>query len=68
MDSRVRASPEQLSTLLEYMENHGDLARPLAGAQGRLSSDRQWSEPTNILNAVGGGVNKTIDKWKKVST
>ncbi|KAJ8720674.1 hypothetical protein PYW08_006139 [Mythimna loreyi] len=36
MESRVRASPEQLLTLLEYMETHGDLARPLAGSQARL--------------------------------
>ncbi|RVE41778.1 hypothetical protein evm_013577 [Chilo suppressalis] len=66
MESRVRASPEQLSTLLEYMESHGDLARPLAGAQGRIRSDRLWADLTNILNAVSGGVNKTTDKWKKV--
>ncbi|XP_060801523.1 myb-related transcription factor, partner of profilin-like [Amyelois transitella] len=66
MDSRVRASPEQLSTLLEYMESHGDLARPVAGAQGRVRSDQLWSDLTNILNSVGGGVNKTTDKWKKV--
>ncbi|XP_060801587.1 MAP7 domain-containing protein 1 [Amyelois transitella] len=66
MDSRVRASPEQLSTLLEYMESHGDLARPVAGAQGRVRSDQLWSDLTNILNSVGGGVHKTTDKWKKV--
>ncbi|RVE47927.1 hypothetical protein evm_007441 [Chilo suppressalis] len=66
MESRVRASPEQLSTLLEFMESHGTLARPLAGAQGRVRSDRLWADLTNILNAVGGGVNKTTDKWKKV--
>ncbi|XP_050563957.1 myb-related transcription factor, partner of profilin [Spodoptera frugiperda] len=66
MESRVRASQEQLSTLLEYMATHGDLARPLAGSQGRVRSDRLWTELTNILNAVGGGVSKTTDKWKKV--
>ncbi|RVE50309.1 hypothetical protein evm_005144 [Chilo suppressalis] len=66
MESRVRASPEQLSTLLEFMESHGGLARPLAGAQGRVRSDRLWTDLTNMLNAVGGGVNKTTDKWKKV--
>ncbi|CAH1637275.1 unnamed protein product [Spodoptera littoralis] len=66
MESRVRASPEQFATLLEYMETHGDLARPVAGPQGRLRSDRLWAELTNILNAVGGGVSKTTDKWKKV--
>ncbi|KAJ8704345.1 hypothetical protein PYW08_013069 [Mythimna loreyi] len=66
MESRVRASPEQLLTLLEYMETHGDLARPLAGSQGRVRSDRLWTELTNTLNAVGGGVSKTTEKWKKV--
>ncbi|RVE40844.1 hypothetical protein evm_014506 [Chilo suppressalis] len=66
MESRVRANPEQLSTLLEFMKSHGDLARPLTGAQGRVRSDRLWADLTNILNAVGGGVTKTTDKWKKV--
>ncbi|KAL4709409.1 hypothetical protein ACJJTC_001205 [Scirpophaga incertulas] len=56
MDSRVRASQEQFYTLLEFMECHGDLARSLAGAQGRVRSDKLWVDLTNILNAVGGGV------------
>ena len=46
---------------------HGDLARPLAGAQGRIRSDRLWSDLTNILNSMGGGVSKTTEKWKKVN-
>ncbi|CAG4922878.1 unnamed protein product [Colias eurytheme] len=52
--------------LLEFMENHGDLARPLAGAQGRLRSEQLWADLTNIINALGGGVSKTTEKWKKV--
>ncbi|XP_026728291.1 myb-related transcription factor, partner of profilin-like isoform X2 [Trichoplusia ni] len=66
MESRVRASPEQMTTMLEYMETHGDLARPLAGPQGRVRLDRLWTELANMLNAVGGGVSKTTNKWKKV--
>ncbi|KAL4720957.1 hypothetical protein ACJJTC_012271 [Scirpophaga incertulas] len=66
MDSRVQASQEQFYTLLEFMECHGDLAQPLAGAQGRVRSDKLWVDLTNILNAVGGGVSKTTEKWKKV--
>ncbi|XP_045499324.1 uncharacterized protein LOC123696972 isoform X2 [Colias croceus] len=66
MESRARASSEQLLMLLEFMENHSDLARPLAGAQGRVRSEQLWADLTNILNAQGGGVSKTTEKWKKV--
>ncbi|CAG4953291.1 unnamed protein product [Parnassius apollo] len=67
MDSRLRASPEQFSLLIEFMENHGDLSRPQVGLQGRLRSERLWQELGDILNSVGGcGVNKTSDKWKRV--
>ncbi|CAH0701967.1 unnamed protein product [Spodoptera exigua] len=45
--------------------NHGDLVGPLAGSQGRVWSERLWTELTKILNAVGGGVSKITDKWKK---
>ncbi|KAL0878502.1 hypothetical protein ABMA27_003596 [Loxostege sticticalis] len=66
MEPRLRASPEQFSALIEFMERHGDLSRPQAGAQGRLRADRLWQELTSLLNSIGGGVEKTQDKWKKV--
>ncbi|CAG4985858.1 unnamed protein product [Colias eurytheme] len=66
MESRVRSSSDQLLVLLEFMENHGDLARPLPGVQGRVRSEQLWADLTNILNALGDGVSKTTEKWKKV--
>ncbi|XP_075974765.1 uncharacterized protein LOC142975663 [Anticarsia gemmatalis] len=66
MEPRVRASPEQFSILLDYMERHGDLSRPQQGPQGRIKSERMWNELANTLNSLGGGVIKSPDKWKKV--
>lgn len=45
---------------------HGDLSRPQSGPQGRSKSERLWVELTNTLNSLGGGVQKSSDKWKKV--
>ncbi|XP_075982203.1 uncharacterized protein LOC142980613 [Anticarsia gemmatalis] len=66
MEPRVRASPEQFSILLDYMERHGDLSRPQQGPQGRIKSERMWNELANTLNSLGGGVIKSPDKWKKM--
>ncbi|XP_050558751.1 myb/SANT-like DNA-binding domain-containing protein 4 isoform X1 [Spodoptera frugiperda] len=66
MESRLRASPEQFSLLIEFMESHGDLSRPQMGLQGKVRSEGLWQELAEILNAVGGGINKTADKWKRV--
>ncbi|GBP94111.1 hypothetical protein EVAR_90255_1 [Eumeta japonica] len=55
---RMRASPEQFSALVDFME------RPQPGAQGRLRADRLWQELTNLLNSMGGGV-RSVDKWRK---
>ncbi|GBP22770.1 hypothetical protein EVAR_13561_1 [Eumeta japonica] len=62
---RMRASPEQFSALVDFMERYGDLSRPQPGAQGRLRADRLWQELTNLLNSMGGGVRKSVDKWRK---
>ncbi|XP_075977881.1 uncharacterized protein LOC142977692 isoform X2 [Anticarsia gemmatalis] len=68
MEPRVRASPEQFSILLDYMERHGDLSRPQQGPQGRIKSERMWNELANTLNSLGGGVIKSPDKWKKITS
>lgn len=46
--------------------SHGDLSRPQVGLQGKVRSEGLWQELAEILNAVGGGINKTADKWKRV--
>ncbi|CAK1597667.1 unnamed protein product [Parnassius mnemosyne] len=48
------------------MTDHGDLSNPRCGPQGRLKSERLWCELAVTLNSIGGGVNKSADKWKKV--
>ncbi|CAG9792961.1 unnamed protein product [Diatraea saccharalis] len=65
MEPRQRASREQFSIMIEFMERHGDILRPHPGVQGRLKSDQMWKEVTVLLNSVGGGVQKSADKWKK---
>ncbi|XP_045497417.1 protein bassoon-like isoform X1 [Colias croceus] len=59
---RLRASQEQFSALIEFMERYGDLSRPQRGPQGRL---KMWARLTLLLNSVGGGVHKSQEKWKK---
>ncbi|CAG9789619.1 unnamed protein product [Diatraea saccharalis] len=44
MESRQRASREQFSIMIEFMERHGDNLRPHSGVQGRLKSDQMWKE------------------------
>ncbi|XP_026736567.1 uncharacterized protein LOC113507188 isoform X2 [Trichoplusia ni] len=66
MESRARASPEQFSAILEFMESHGDISWPQQGPQGRIKADRLWHELVQSLNSMGGGVVKPLDKWKKV--
>ncbi|KAF9801182.1 hypothetical protein SFRURICE_015022 [Spodoptera frugiperda] len=77
MESRLRASPEQLGLLIEFMErqdlnlmnsifSHGDLSRPQLGLQGKVRNEGLWQELAEILNAVGGGIKQTADKWKWV--
>ncbi|CAG9790214.1 unnamed protein product [Diatraea saccharalis] len=66
MEPRQCASREQFSIMIEFMERHGDILRPHPGVQGRLKSDQMWKEVTVLLNSVGGGVQKSADKWKKV--
>ncbi|CAH0727612.1 unnamed protein product, partial [Brenthis ino] len=48
------------------MESHGDIARPQQGAQGRIRADHLWQELRELLNSIGGGVNRSMEKWKKV--
>ncbi|CAH0725107.1 unnamed protein product, partial [Brenthis ino] len=47
------------------MESHGDIARPQQGAQGRIRADHLLQELRELLNSIGGGVNRSMEKWKK---
>ncbi|KAL4707163.1 hypothetical protein ACJJTC_018898 [Scirpophaga incertulas] len=66
MEPRARSSIEQYSTIVEFMETYGDISRPQPGPQGRIRADQLWDELSNMLNAIGGGVQRRPNKWKKV--
>lgn len=56
------ATPEQIDTLLNFLDEHRDLAR------GRLRSvkgKRLWGELCNVLNSMGG-CTKTVQQWQNV--
>ncbi|CAG4958196.1 unnamed protein product [Colias eurytheme] len=67
MELRQRTSPEQFSDLLDFMERHEDISRPQPGPQGRARSNQLWTEVTTLLNSLGGGVQRSSDKWRKVA-
>ncbi|XP_047998811.1 uncharacterized protein LOC125236154 [Leguminivora glycinivorella] len=56
---RLRSSVEQ-NILLTW--GH----RQTASVQSPIQSDRLWQQPTNMLNSTGGGVQRPVEKWKKV--
>ncbi|KAL0808780.1 hypothetical protein ABMA28_012460 [Loxostege sticticalis] len=63
----MRTSAHQYDLIVTYMEQHGDITKPLSNnAQGKLRALQKWAELQHILNADGSGDSKTIDKWKKV--
>ncbi|KAL0811968.1 hypothetical protein ABMA28_009366 [Loxostege sticticalis] len=62
----MRTSAHQYDLIVTYMEQHGDITKPLSNnAQGKLRALQKWAELQHILNADGSGDSKTIDKWKK---
>ncbi|KAJ8710259.1 hypothetical protein PYW07_009625 [Mythimna separata] len=60
------ATPEQSDTLLNFLDEHRDLARGrLRGGDGSAHSKRLWKELCNMLNSMGGST-KSIQQWQKV--
>ncbi|XP_022818281.1 uncharacterized protein LOC111350815 [Spodoptera litura] len=60
------ATPEQVDTLLNFLDEHRDLARGhLRSVEGKLQAKRLWDEVCNLLNAMGG-CTKTVTQWQKV--
>ncbi|KAJ8707540.1 hypothetical protein PYW08_010792 [Mythimna loreyi] len=66
MEPQMRASDEQFSALLEFMESHGDLSNRRSGPRRQLKTERLWCELVTKLNSIGGGVNISTEEWKKV--
>ncbi|VVC87711.1 uncharacterized protein LOC126976541 [Leptidea sinapis] len=64
--SRSRVSPEQLDTLLSFMEEHPDFAANKQSVYSRFSSSKLWRLLAERLNAVAAdtcGARKSPDKW-----
>ncbi|KAL0849017.1 hypothetical protein ABMA28_013390 [Loxostege sticticalis] len=58
----------QIETLLNFLEEHRDLARGiLRSVEGRANSHRLWESICTTLNAMGG-CTKTTKQWQKVWT
>ncbi|XP_045541907.1 uncharacterized protein LOC123723373 [Papilio machaon] len=59
------ATPEQIDVLLNFLDEHRDLARGrLRGADGNVQAKSLWEELCNSLNSMGG-CTKTIQQWQK---
>lgn len=60
-------SLEQLSSLLDFMKEHPDLAKGLSrGRRGKLMSIKVWNSCAKRLNAVKQGAVKDGKGWSKV--
>ncbi|XP_041983248.1 uncharacterized protein LOC121736226 [Aricia agestis] len=61
-------STTQIETLLNFLEEHRDLARgTLRNVEGRLQAQRLWRDVCDTLNAMGG-CTKTVQQWQRVWT
>ncbi|CAG4935778.1 unnamed protein product [Parnassius apollo] len=60
------ATTEQIDTLLNFLDEHRDLARGrLRSLEGKVQAKRLWDELCNALNSMGG-CTKTVQQWQKV--
>ncbi|CAG4969155.1 unnamed protein product [Parnassius apollo] len=60
------ATPEQIDALLNFLDEHRDLARGrLRSLEGKVQVKRLWDELCNTLNSMGG-CTKTVQQWQKV--
>ncbi|CAK1596330.1 unnamed protein product [Parnassius mnemosyne] len=60
------ATPEQIDALLNFLDEHRDLARGrLRSLEGKVQAKRLWDELCNTLNSMGG-CTKTVQQWQKV--
>ncbi|KAL4718137.1 hypothetical protein ACJJTC_016813 [Scirpophaga incertulas] len=60
------ATPEQIDTLLNFLDEHRDLAvGKLRNIEGKVQAKRLWEELCNTLNSMGG-CTKTVQQWQKL--
>lgn len=61
-----RLKEDHLTVLLDFMENHPDLATGRLSVTNAKEKFRElWMELSNILNSLGYGT-RTVEKWQKV--
>lgn len=67
MEGRRQTTVRQLELLVEYMNNHRDLALGrVRSKEARAVADRMWKECALILNSEGPARNGK--EWAKVCT
>ncbi|KAL4702207.1 hypothetical protein ACJJTC_012339 [Scirpophaga incertulas] len=60
------STPEQIDTLLNFLDEHRDLAvGKLRSIEGKVQAKRLWEELCNTLNSMGG-CTKTVQQWQKL--
>ncbi|XP_061707603.1 uncharacterized protein LOC133518055 [Cydia pomonella] len=66
LKARKQVSLEQLKGLLDYLNEHQDLAKGLTrGRRGKLHSVKLWNVCAKKLNAIGEGAVKDGKGWSK---
>ncbi|XP_075162059.1 uncharacterized protein LOC142234765 [Haematobia irritans] len=63
---RSRASPEQLTQMVDYMtQNPGFCGGQFQKLHGKYENEKKWRELADLLNGIGGAV-KTVEQWQTV--
>ncbi|XP_047987822.1 uncharacterized protein LOC125227528 [Leguminivora glycinivorella] len=65
MDTTKRhATAAQVSALMDYMQEHSEVAKGMSSGLEREDIEAQWRDLTSMLNSMGGAV-KSTEKWKQ---
>ncbi|XP_063618185.1 uncharacterized protein LOC134791087 [Cydia splendana] len=65
MDTTKRhATAAQVSALMDYMQEHSEVAKGMSSGLEREDIEAQWRDLTSMLNSMGGAI-KSTEKWKQ---
>ncbi|XP_032664104.1 uncharacterized protein LOC116840803 isoform X3 [Odontomachus brunneus] len=62
---RKRTTLEQREIMIQFMEEHPDLAHNRIHLDARKRAAHLWEQLTNLLNSCGHGTTKCTEKWIK---
>ncbi|CAG9784225.1 unnamed protein product [Diatraea saccharalis] len=63
--SKRHASQAQVAALMDFMQDHSELAKGHASSGlEKEDLETQWEDLTNTLNTMGGAI-KSVEKWKQ---